>query len=139
MREPSSEQPSVDAGGIRPPNVYAIEAREAPPGIVVLALAGELDLTAAPALRERLADARSAGPRGVVLDVGEVTFLDSSALRELLRAGAARGADGVPFMLVGVRPPVDRLLELTRTAGMVALAPTLAEALGRLTPPAERP
>jgi anti-sigma B factor antagonist len=131
--EPRSEQPAVDARGIRPPDVFTIEAREAPHGVAVLALTGEFDLAAAPALREELALARTAGARGVVLDMAEVTFVDSSALRELLRADAALRADGVPFVLAALGPPIDRLLELTRTAGMLTASPTLEAALRRLT------
>jgi anti-sigma B factor antagonist len=92
-RDPSIEQSSVDERGIRPPSVYAIDAREPVDGIAVLALSGELDLAAAPVLRERLDAARAGGGRGIVLDMAEVTFLDSSALRELLRADAALRAD----------------------------------------------
>ena len=84
------EQPRVDAHGIRPPDAYAIELREAADGVALVVLEGELDLAAVPELRERLAEAGGAGPRGVVLDMAEVTFVDSSALRELLRA-ALRG------------------------------------------------
>jgi anti-sigma B factor antagonist len=131
MRDPSPDQSSVDEHGIRPPSVYAIEARDLVDGITVLALSGELDLAAAPALRDRLDDARAAGGRGVVLDMAEVTFLDSSALRELLRADAALRTDGVPLVLAAVRPPVERLLELTRTTGMLTVAPTLEAALQR--------
>ncbi len=133
--EPRSEQPAADARGIRPAGVFAIEAREAPQGLVVLTLTGEFDLATAPALREELAVARTAGTRGVVLDMAEVTFVDSSALRELLRADAALRADGVSFVLAALRPAVDRLLEVTRTAGMLTAAPTLEAALLRLTQP----
>jgi anti-sigma B factor antagonist len=131
MQDPSTEQSSVDERGIRPPSVYAIEAREPVDGIAVLALSGELDLAAAPVLRERLADAQAAGARGVVLDMAEVTFLDSSALRELLSAEAALRAAGASLVLATVRPPVERLLELTRTTGMLHVAPTLEAALQR--------
>jgi anti-sigma B factor antagonist len=131
--ESRSEQPAVDARGIRPPGVFAIEEREAPPGVAVLTLTGEFDMSAAPVLREELALARTAGKRGVVLDMAEVTFVDSSALRELLRADAALRADDVPFVLAALRPPVDRLLELTRTAGMLTAEPTVDAALLRLS------
>jgi anti-anti-sigma factor len=135
MGEPGDEQPSVDERGIRPPSVYAIEALPAPEGVAVLALTGEFDLAAASALRERLDSARAAAARGLVLDMAEVTFLDSSALRELLRADVALNDAGVPFVLVGLQPPVARLFELTRTAGMFGTAPTVEAALLRLSPP----
>jgi anti-sigma B factor antagonist len=131
MPDPTSEHSTVDEHGIRPPSVYAIEAREPVGEIAVLALSGELDLAAAPALRQRLAGVRDAGARGVVLDMAEVTFLDSSALRELLRADAAMRSDEVQLVLATVRPAVVRLLELTSTTGMLAVAPTLEAALQR--------
>jgi anti-sigma B factor antagonist len=131
MRDPGTEHSTVDEHGIRPPSVFAIEAREPVGEIAVLALSGELDLAAAPALRERLAEARATGARGLVLDMAEVTFLDSSALREILRADAALRTDGVPLVLATVQPAVERLLELTRTTGMLAVAPTLEAALQR--------
>jgi anti-sigma B factor antagonist len=131
MRDPTNEHSTVDEHGIRPPSVYAIEARDPVDGIAVLALSGELDLAAAPAIRERLAHARTAGARGVVLEMADVTFLDSSALRELLSADAALRADGAQLVLAAVRPPVERLLELTHTTGMLAVAPTLEAALQR--------
>jgi anti-sigma B factor antagonist len=131
MRDPGTEHSTVDEHGIRPPSVFAIEAREPVGEIAVLALSGELDLAAAPALRERLAEARATGARGLVLDMAEVTFLDSSALREILSADAALRTDGVPLVLATVQPAVERLLELTRTTGMLAVAPTLEAALQR--------
>jgi anti-anti-sigma factor len=131
MGDPWSEQSSVDAHGIRPSSVYAIETRTTPDGVVVLALEGEFDLAAAPAMRERLTAARAAGARGVVLDMTDVTFVDSSVLRELLRAEAQMQSDGVPLVIAALRPPVARLLELTHTAGLLKVAPTVAEALQR--------
>jgi anti-sigma B factor antagonist len=134
MRDPRNEQSSVDERGIRPPSVHAIEARSAPDGVVILALTGEFDVAASPELHERLAAARAAGPRGVVLDMAEVAFVDSSALRELLRADIALADDGVPFVICGVQPAVGRLLELTRTAGMFSTARTVEDALAALAP-----
>jgi anti-sigma B factor antagonist len=132
MPDPSRQHSTVDEHGIRPPSVFAIEPRDPVDGIAVLALSGELDIAAVPALRDRLAEVRGAGARGVVLDMAEATFLDSSALRELLSADAALRADGVPLVLATVHPAVERLLELTSTTGMLAVAPTLEAAVRQL-------
>jgi anti-sigma B factor antagonist len=126
------DQPSVDARGIRPPDAYAIDLRDAGDGVTVVTLAGELDLAAAPVLRERLAEAAGSAERGVVLDMAEVTFVDSSALRELLRARAALEAAGARLVLAAVGPPVARLLELTQTSDVLLLAPGVEQALRRL-------
>jgi anti-sigma B factor antagonist len=123
----------VDGRGIRPPNVYAISERPAPAGVVLLELRGEFDVAAAPEARERLEQARAQRPRGVVLDLGEVTFADSSALRELLRADAALRGDGSLLVIAAVPPVVERLLALTRASDLLELAPTVERALDRLT------
>lgn len=125
-------QSHVDGRGIRPPDAYAIELRDAGDGIAVVVLEGELDLAAVPELREQLTEAGRVAARGVVLDMVEVTFVDSSALRELLRAHAAMRDAGSVLVLAGVGPPVARLFELTRTTGILSLAPSVEQALTRL-------
>ena len=57
----------------------------------LLALEGELDLAAAPALRKRVDE--FAG-ESLVLDFARVTFIDSAVLKELLRARAELADDG---------------------------------------------
>ena len=126
----------MDAHGIRPPDAYAIEVREPSDGVAVLALEGEFDLAAAPALREHLEAARQAAARGVVLDFAEVTFVDSSGLRELLLARTALRAEGKGLVLVALQPAVVRLFELTGATEAIRSAPTLERALTLL---AERP
>ena len=134
MAEMGERGAGVDGRGIRPPNVYAISERPAPPGVVLLALQGELDVAAAPAARERLEDARARRPRGVVLDLADVTFADSSALRELLRADAALRGDGSLLVIAAVPPVVERLLTLTRASDLLELAPSVEQALDRVLP-----
>jgi anti-anti-sigma factor len=133
MGEKGTEGTRIDASGIRPPSVYAISERPAPPGVVLLELRGEFDVAAAPAARERLEQARAQRPRGVVLDLGDVTFADSSALRELLRADAALRGDGSLLVIAAVPPVVERLLTITRASDLLALAPTVEQALHRVT------
>lgn len=131
MGEHGSEQSSVDARGIRPPDVYAIGLRTTADGVLVLTLEGEFDLAAAPAMRQHLDGACADGVRAVVLDLTEVTFVDSSALRELLRADAALRAQGAQLVLAAVPAGVARLFELTRTTGTLTAAPTVEAALER--------
>jgi anti-sigma B factor antagonist len=128
-----SQGERVDERAIRPPLPYAIAQRPAPPGVVVLALSGEFDLAVVPLARERLEQARAQRPRAIVLVMSEVTFADSSALRELLRLDAAMGADGAQLVLAALSPAVERLLEITRARDLLAVAPTVGEALDRVT------
>jgi anti-anti-sigma factor len=125
------EPVSIDARGIKPPAAYAIAEGEAPAGVSLLVLSGELDLAAAPVLRTRV-DA-AAGGRGLVVDFGETTFIDSAVLKELLRARAELAANDVRLVLASVPPPVRRLLDLTRTFELFEDAPDAQTALRRLT------
>jgi anti-sigma B factor antagonist len=131
MDEHATERSTVDALGIRPPCAYAVESCTTPAGDVVLTFAGELDLAAAPVVREQLEAAAATGARMVVLDMTAVTFVDSSALRELLRADGALRLAGGTLVLAAVPPAVVRLLELTRTDDVLASAPSVEAALRR--------
>jgi anti-anti-sigma factor len=130
-RDERQEAASIDARGIRPPAAYSIVDREAPPGVSVVALRGELDLAAAPLLRARV-DAAAAG-RALVIDLEETTFIDSAVLKELLRARAELAAHDVRLVLAAVPSPVQRLLDLTRTSELFEHAPDAASALTRLS------
>ena len=73
-------------------------------------LVGELDLVSAPELGGALAEVGS--ENGIVLDVRELTFLDSSGCNVLTTY--LRGGDGGRrIVLVAPTPAVERTLELT--------------------------
>ena len=72
------------------------------------------------ALRSHVDEA--AGGRGVVLDLSGATFVDSSMLKELLRASAELARYETRLVLAGIPPAVRRLLDLTRTAELFTLA-----------------
>ena len=85
---------------------------------VVVRPVGEVDLATAPAFEERVREAAAAGFARVVIDLRDVTFLDSSGLRVLLAAHVA-GQDGSPPLdVVRARPGVHRVLELTGLDGV---------------------
>ena len=83
----------------------------------VLALTGEIDLHAAPRLLADLPGLLAHAP-AVVVDLTEVTFLDSSGLRVLDRLVRACTVSGTPWR-VACRPgsPPRRVLELVGMAG----------------------
>jgi anti-sigma B factor antagonist len=121
---------NVDSQGIKPPPAYAIEDRSGSPGVAVLALLGDLDMSATRALRGRIEEA--AAGDALVLDLSAVTFIDSAILKELLRARIELDIRGVRVVLAGVPEPVRRLLDLTRTYELFEPAPDAATALRRL-------
>jgi len=113
--------------GVEPAGVFTIESLPAHDGVAVVALAGELDMAATPSVRTHL-DA-AAGRRALVLDLAEVTFVDSSMLKELLRAANDLDRYETRLVLAGVPPAVQRLLDLTRTTELFTMAPDCSAAL----------
>lgn len=118
------------------PSPFTIEPLDAPDGVVALRLEGELDLATGAGVREAIDAALAAGTTGLLLDLEEVTFMDSSMLRELLRAQGELRSRGGPVVLMAPRPAVLRLLELTGTAALFAVAVTREDGLARAMTPA---
>ena len=90
---------------------------------------GSLDMATAPELDARLTELCAAGHRLLVIDLGELEFMDSSGLRLLLHWDAYARRDGISVELAAGPPAVQRLFEITGTAGVFTFrAPSLDEA-----------
>lgn len=107
-------------------------AREPEGDAVVLRLNGEHDLSTAPAVREELEQAVATGA-GIVVDMTETEFIDSSILGVLVegyRLVSSTGGPGRGFAVAAAPGgPVTRLLDLVAVSDLVQVYPTRAEAL----------
>jgi anti-anti-sigma factor len=81
---------------------------------------GELDLSTAELLRDRFTELTSAGFSELLLDLRELTFLDSTGLRLVLELQRWAEADGWELAVIDGRPEVARIFDLT---GVRALVP----------------
>ncbi len=72
----------------------------------------EIDFLTAPQLREELDRAISEGHSKVVVDLCDVTFMDSSGAHALLEASKRLRALDRGFSVICIRGSVSRLLEL---------------------------
>jgi anti-sigma B factor antagonist len=98
------------------PDRFALSAEDGE-----LRLVGELDAYTGPSLQEALA---ALGPESdVTLDLGEVTFIDSSALRILVGETATRADAGGAVRLRGPSVAVLRLLEVSGLADHFEIVP----------------
>jgi anti-anti-sigma factor len=75
-----------------------------------VALAGEFDITGVPALGETLAAITAAV---VVLDLGELEFIDSTGLRTILEADARRWQAGLSLRVVRGSGQVEQAFRAT--------------------------
>lgn len=83
-------------------------------GGISFALSGELDLSTLDHLETVLDGSLDGGPELVVLDLRNLTFLDSSGLRVMLRLHESQRKQGGRLVLIQGPRRVHRVLELTR-------------------------
>jgi len=80
--------------------------------VVRVAPVGELDLATAPLLERELLELRDSGFDHVVLDMHNLSFIDSSGLRVVLAEHRHADATDRRFSLLGVPPVIHRALEV---------------------------
>jgi anti-anti-sigma factor len=79
---------------------------------VTVALAGEIDLANAGALAEALAQVIEAKPPAVIIDLTQLSFLDSSGIRCLVIAAREASAVGSHVIVRRPSPTILRTLEI---------------------------
>ena len=83
---------------------------------------GALDLSTENVLEDQLTELRGAGFRRLVLDLGELSFIDSTGLRLVLRWDAEARKDGFELRLIPGPRTVQRVFELTGTIDRLPFA-----------------
>lgn len=95
----------------------------------VLRLIGELDAEDAPAVRHLLAEQILTGGGSLVLDLSELTFIDSAGLAALIAAHKGTRSAGTSLVLAQPSAAVRKVLSLTGLNGILRTAPTVEAAL----------
>jgi anti-anti-sigma factor len=116
----------------------AFERREE---VLVARLDGEIDIASAERLRDTiLAETRSAEESGLVVDLSDVSFLDSSGVRLLFTVHRAMTEQGRPMALAVPRDTtVASVLSIVEMATVVWMAPSVDGAIDMLFPPDRHP
>jgi anti-sigma B factor antagonist len=125
----STGQPAVTD---RPP-AFAIEraSLKGAPGVLVR---GEVDLATAPTLTEELDAAMRDGEGAFVVDLCDVSFLDSSGVGVLLHARAVLGREERDFVVVCPPGAVRRIFEMAGIDDLFAMFDSRDEAAASLQP-----
>ena len=94
----------------------------------VVSLGGELDLYNAEGVRAALADACAEAPERIVVDLGEVEFMDSTALGVLIEA-RTKLDNGRAFLLAAPGVETKRALQISGLDRHFSVHDTVPEAL----------
>jgi anti-sigma B factor antagonist len=97
-------------------------------GHTIVTAAGEIDISTVTRLRERLFEIAASG-RPLVVDLSQVSFIDSVGLSMLVGTANRAAAHGGSLQVVCARPKIGQLLRLTGLDGRIPLTRTLDEAL----------
>ena len=100
----------------------------------LLSAYGELDLHVAPELQDLIDSVADEGVKLIVLDLSEVTFIDSMAFGVLLRAVTRVRRSGGDVRLVVPSPELRRIFEITLLDQFFSLDSTREEAYARAVP-----
>lgn len=95
----------------------------------VVTVTGEIDVATAPTLRERLQACIDKGDRGVVVDLLEVPFLDSTALGVLVGAAKRLREQSGWLRIVLTEPRVAKVFEITGLTETLPIYPTVDQAV----------
>jgi stage II sporulation protein AA (anti-sigma F factor antagonist) len=97
---------------------------------VVAKVSGELDLLTAPSFRAQVDEALSAdGPRNLILELSELSFVDSSGLGAILGRYKLVTQLGGRMVLVCPQEQVHRIFSLSGLFKIMDPAPNLDQAL----------
>jgi len=87
----------------------------------VVRVGGDVDLVNARVLEKAIRSAFASDAEAVLLDLGEVSFIDSTGLSVLLAATSISSANGHRLRIVRLSAPVQRVIEVAGLRGAFPL------------------
>jgi anti-sigma B factor antagonist len=111
---------------------FRVDRRDLEAGFCILAVEGEVDLATAPVLRSALVELSERETRRIVIDLSEVTYMDSTGLGVLVGAQRRLPAGGM-IVVAGAQPAVRDLFALTGLDRNFGLFSTAEEAVVELS------
>lgn len=101
-------------------------------GVKVVHLHGPIDVSRSMELRELLGAQIDSAAARVLLDLSDVTLIDSSGIGILVTAHRRADGQGARFALAGAAGTVARVFEMTRTNKLLAIHDTVDEGIAAL-------
>jgi len=94
----------------------AVSLGAPPDDVVVVRVAGEVDLFTGPVLQAALADSLARGPCDLLIDLSAMTFCDVRGMAMLVQAGATAAERGVGFAVAAAPRQLRRVWPMLWTA-----------------------
>jgi anti-sigma B factor antagonist len=98
----------------------------------IVGLSGELDFEEAPHFGRVLDELRADGAREVIVDLSELTFIDSSGISALVSAARAASAEAGTLIVASPTAPVKRVFDIVNLSELLPIEDGLEGALQRI-------
>jgi anti-sigma B factor antagonist len=102
--------------------------RETTEGATILRPVGDIDLSRAPSLRTHLADALRSSPPRLIIDLGQVPYIDSSGVATFVEALQVAQKSGSQLVLCALQERVQAVFEIARLDMVFTILATADEA-----------
>ncbi len=106
---------------------------ESHPSHTRISATGYLDVSTSPRLREKLLEVAADEPQLVILDLGPIEFIDSSALGVILHGWKVLQAQGSVLAVVSPQERITKIFEITALNLSIKLYRSTEDALADLT------
>ncbi len=100
--------------------------------VSVLGVVGEIDVFTAPEFKRAINNAIESGVTDLVIDLSQVSYMDSSGFGTLLGATKRVRLKGGSINLVGCNEAIERMMKITRLDTVFNLFRTVPEAAARI-------
>jgi anti-anti-sigma factor len=115
-----------------PGTPFQIDVSSTDGSVVIVAIVGELDIDAAPELSGALDELLAAGTIEIVVDVSELSFIDSSGISALVAGARSTTAAGGTLVVASPTPHVQRVFDIVSLSELVAVEGDRERALQRI-------
>ena len=115
---------------------FEINSGPGPENVFVVRVAGEVDMSHEEELRGELRNAVAADAQGIVVDLTECEFIDSSGVRALLLSREAQNSGNEGSEHLSVAASTEQILRILSVMGIdrvIPIRPTVEEAAAAIT------
>ncbi len=104
-----------------------IQVDERKPGVFVVSLGGDLDMSSSPQVRNTLLPIFGKKASHVIVDLGEVPYIDSSGIATFVEALQLSRKGNMRFSLAGACRRVESIFDLAYLKNIFEMVPDLSQ------------
>ena len=100
-----------------------IQVSEKKPGVVIVSLTGDLDMSSSPQVRNTLLSTFRKKVSHLIVDLAEVPYIDSSGIATFVEALQLARKGQIRFSLAGANQTVESIFDLAYLKNVFEMAP----------------